>query len=52
MVWIIGRTYCTGTPEDYMAVHAIQDQYKLVPLIAYGKPYTPTPAPAIAALVF
>src|SRR6516164_5921716 len=29
LVWIIGRTYCTGTPEDYKAVHAIQDQYKL-----------------------
>src|SRR5262245_6862286 len=41
LVWIIGRTYCTGTPEDYAAVHAIQDQYKLVPLSAYGKPYTP-----------
>ena len=41
MVWIIGRTYCTGTPEDYKAVHAIQDEYKLVPLSAYGKPYTP-----------
>jgi hypothetical protein len=23
--------------------HAIQDQYKLVPLSAYGKPYTPPP---------
>jgi hypothetical protein len=41
MMWIIGRTYCTGTPEDYAAVHAIQDQYKLVPLNAYGKAYTP-----------
>jgi hypothetical protein len=41
MVWILGRTYCTGTPEDYKAVHAIQDQYKLVPLSAYGKDYTP-----------
>jgi hypothetical protein len=41
LVWIIGRTHCTGTPEDYAAVHAIQDQYKLVPLSAYGKPYTP-----------
>src|SRR5215813_6316982 len=41
MVWIIGRTYSTGTPEDYKAVHAIQDGYKLVPLSAYGKPYTP-----------
>ena len=41
IVWIIGRTYSTGTPEDYKAVHTIQDQYKLVPLSAYGKPYTP-----------
>lgn len=41
IVWILGRTYCTGTPEDYKAVHAIQDQYKLVPLSSYGKPYTP-----------
>jgi uncharacterized protein (TIGR03000 family) len=41
MVWILGRTYCTGTPEDYKAVHAIQDKYKLVPLSAYGKDYTP-----------
>jgi hypothetical protein len=41
MVWIIGRTYCTGTPEDYKAVHALQDTYALVPLSAYGKPYTP-----------
>jgi hypothetical protein len=41
MVWILGRTYCTGTPEDYQAVHALQDQYKLVPLSAYGNPYTP-----------
>ena len=43
MVWILGRTYCTGTPEDYKAVHALQDKYKLVPLSAYGKPYTPPP---------
>ncbi len=43
LVWILGRTYCTGTPADYQAVHKIQDQYKLVPLSAYGKPYTPPP---------
>jgi hypothetical protein len=43
LAWIIGRTYCTGTPEDYAAVHAIQDQYKLVPLASYGQPYTPPP---------
>ncbi len=41
LVWILGRTYCTGTPEDYKAVHELQTQYKLVPLSAYGKPYTP-----------
>ena len=41
MVWILGRIYCTGTPEDYKAVHALQDQVTAVPLSAYGKPYTP-----------
>jgi hypothetical protein len=41
LVWIIGRTYCTGTPEEYKAVHEFQDQLKLVPLSSYGKPYTP-----------
>lgn len=40
MVWILGRTYCTGTPEDYRACHAIMDQYQLVPLSAYGKSQT------------
>jgi len=41
IVWLLGRIYCTGTPEDYAAVHALQDQCKLVPLSAYGKDYTP-----------
>ena len=41
MVWLLGRIYCTGTPEDYKAVHAIQDKLQLVPLSSYGKPYTP-----------
>ncbi|SDR64275.1 Uncharacterized conserved protein [Rhizobiales bacterium GAS113] len=41
IVWLLGRIYCTGTPEDYAAVHALQDQCKLVPLSSYGKPYTP-----------
>jgi hypothetical protein len=41
MVWILGRTYCTGTPEDYKACHAIMDKYDLRPLSAYGKDYTP-----------
>ena len=43
IVWLLGRIYCTGTPEDYAAVHALQDQFKLVPLSSYGKPYTPPP---------
>ena len=40
-MWILGSTYCTGTPEDYTAVHKIQDKDKVVPLSAYGKDYTP-----------
>jgi hypothetical protein len=43
MVWIIGRIYCTGTPTDYKVVHAMQDKLSLVPLSAYGKPYSPPP---------
>ncbi|MGB5834251.1 MAG: DUF1254 domain-containing protein [Thiohalocapsa sp.] len=43
MVWVLGRIYSTGTPEDYKAVHALQDQFSVVPLSAYGRPYTPPP---------
>jgi hypothetical protein len=43
IVWLLGRIYCTGTPEDYAAVHKLQDECKLVPLSSYGKPYTPPP---------
>jgi hypothetical protein len=43
MIWLLGRIYCTGTPQDYKAVHALQDQMAAVPLSSYGKPYTPTP---------
>jgi hypothetical protein len=41
LVWLIGRIYCTGTPEDYKAVHEMQDKISLVPLSSYGKSYTP-----------
>jgi hypothetical protein len=40
IVWLIGRIYCTGTAEDYAAVHKMQDEISLAPLSAYGKPYT------------
>ncbi len=43
LAWLLGRIYCTGTPEDYAAVHALQDEIKLVPLSSYGKPYSPPP---------
>ena len=41
IVWLLGRIYCTGTPEDYAEVHRLQDEFNLVPLSSYGKPYTP-----------
>lgn len=43
IVWVLGRIYCSGTPEDYEAVHRYQDAVSVVPLSAYGKPYTPPP---------
>lgn len=43
LVWILGRTYCDGTPEEYRRVHAFQDRFDLRPLEAYGKPYEPPP---------
>jgi hypothetical protein len=42
IVWLLGRIYCTGRPEDYEAVHKMQDEVSIVPLSSYGKPYTPT----------
>jgi hypothetical protein len=44
-VMIGGRTQANG-PADYAAVRAIQKRYKLTPLSAWGKPYTP-PAGAV-----
>ncbi|OAE71665.1 hypothetical protein A7J71_20695 [Achromobacter insolitus] len=41
IVWLLGRIYCTGTPEDYAAVHKLQDEVKICPLGAYGKTWSP-----------
>lgn len=41
IVWLLGRIYCTGTPEDYAAVHRLQDEVKLAPLSAWGKDWKP-----------
>lgn len=40
LVWLLGRTQTNGE-SDYETVHAIQKKYKLVPLSAWGKNYTP-----------
>jgi len=44
-VVILGRTYADGTDADYEKVNALQAQYKITPLSAYGKPYTYTAPP-------
>src|SRR5262245_56821258 len=45
LVWFIGRVYCTGSPEDYAAVHKLEDAISLAPLSSYGKPFTTPPTP-------
>ena len=40
LVLIGGRTY-TANKDDYAAVHALQDQYKLVPLVGMGQAIHP-----------
>lgn len=41
LVWLLGRIYCSGSPEDYDAVHKLQDEITAVPLSSFGKPYLP-----------
>ncbi len=40
MVWLIGRTQTNGK-EDYDAVHAIQQRYRLAPLSAWRREHVP-----------
>jgi hypothetical protein len=40
LVWLIGRTATAGT-RDYLAVHALQDQYLLTPLSVYDDAQPP-----------
>lgn len=44
MVWIIGRTQVNSKADGDKVVVPLQKQYKLTPLSAFGKVYTP-PAP-------
>jgi hypothetical protein len=39
-VWVNGQMQADG-PKDYDVVNALQKQYKLTPLSAWGQPYTP-----------
>jgi len=50
MVWILGRIYSTGTPQDYKEVHALHDQVSVVPLSSYGKPFKPEAGKVDAAI--
>ena len=42
---ILGRTYADGTEQDYEAVNRLQAQYKITPLVSWGKDYKPVDPP-------
>ncbi len=39
LVWILGRTYSTGTRADLSALHKLQNQYRLMTLSAWEQPH-------------
>ncbi|GAO43066.1 DUF1254 domain-containing protein [Flavihumibacter petaseus] len=43
IVWVIGRVQVNSAKDGATTVKKIQQGFKLVPLAAYGKPYTPVP---------
>jgi hypothetical protein len=47
-VWVNGQMRANG-PQDYAVVNALQKQYKLTPLSAWGKPYSPPATVPVAA---
>ena len=47
-VWVNGQMQANGE-QDYAVVNALQKQYMLTPLSAWGKPYTPPAQAPIAA---
>lgn len=50
IVWLLGRIYCTGTPEDYAEVHKLQDQVKLAPLSKWGTDWVAPPGKVDASI--
>jgi hypothetical protein len=48
LVWILGRIYSSGAPQDEAEVHRVQDQLSLSPLVASAPLVTSGPAPAPA----
>lgn len=43
IVWLVGRTQVNSEKDGAAVVKKIQEGYKLTPLSAYGKAYTPPP---------
>ncbi len=50
MVWLIGRTGAAGT-RDYLAVHALQNNYLLSPLSEFLNQSPPPPPPPLSTMV-